>query len=195
MQLSVNGKQIDIGDALRSHIEEHLPSIVTKYFENPIESHVTLAREGREFKADITVHVGKGIMVQGKGSSEDAYAAFDTAAVHVAKRLRRYKRRLRDHHRGRDERPAALAAQHYVIEPHSDLDEQTPTNDQPLIVAEMATTIETLTVGEAVMRMDLSGQPALMFNNSAHGGANMVYVRDDGNIGWIDPKGNSGKAD
>jgi len=194
MQLSVNGKQIDIGDALRGHIEENLPSIVTKYFENPIESHVTMTREGGEFKADITVHVGKGIMVQGQGRSEDAYAAFDTAAVHVAKRLRRYKRRLRDHHRGRAEQPEALMAQHYVIEPHSDLDDQTPANDQPLIVAEMAASIETLTVGEAVMRMDLSGQPALMFHNSAHGGANMVYVREDGNISWIDPKGNSGKT-
>ena len=195
MQLSVNGKQIDIGDALRGHIEENLPPIVTKYFENPIESHVTMAREGREFKADITVHVGKGILVQGQGSSEDAYAAFDTAAVHIAKRLRRYKRRLRDHHRGRDENPAMLAARHYVIEPHSDIEEPPRENDQPLIVAEMATTIETLTVGEAVMRMDLSGQPALMFHNSAHGGANMVYVREDGNIGWVDPKGNSGKTD
>ncbi len=194
MQLSVNGKQIDMGDALRGHIEENLPPIVTKYFENPIDSHVTMTREGRDFKADITVHVGKGILVQGQGSSEDAYAAFDTAAVHVAKRLRRYKRRLRDHHRGRDESPEALAAQHYVIEPHSGQDDEPPVNDQPLIVAEMAVAIETLTVGEAVMRLDLSGQPALMFNNRAHGGANMVYVRGDGNIGWIDPKGNSGKT-
>ena len=109
-------------------------------------------------------------------------------------RLRRYKRRLRDHHRGRAEQPEAQIAQHYVIEPHSDLDDSAPANDQPLIVAEMAASIETLTVGEAVMRMDLSGQLALMFHNSAHGGANMVYVREDGNIGWIDPKGNSGKT-
>ena len=194
MQLSVTGKQIDVGDALRGHIEENLPPIVTKYFENPIDSHVTMTREGKAFKADITVHVGKGILVQGQGSSEDAYAAFDTAAVHVAKRLRRYKRRLRDHHRGRDAQPEAQAAQHYVIEPHSDLDDQAPANDQPLIVAEMTAVIETLTVGEAVMRMDLSGQPALLFHNRAHGGANMVYVRGDGNIGWIDPKGNSGKS-
>jgi len=195
MKLSVNGKQIDIGDALRGHIEENLPAIVTKYFENPIESHVTMTREGRAFQADISVHVGKGIMVQGQGGSEDPYAAFDTAAVHIAKRLRRYKRRLRDHHRGRDSKPKVQLAQHYVIEPHSDVDDQAPANDQPLIVAEMATAIETLTVSEAVMRMDLSGEPALMFHNSAHGGANMVYVRSDGNIGWIDSQGNSGKPD
>lgn len=192
MQLSVNGKQIDIGDALRGHIEENLPSIVTKYFENPTDAHVTMTREGKDFRADITVHVGKGIMVQSQGSSEDPYAAFDTAAVHIAKRLRRYKRRLRDHHRGKAERPETLAAQHYVMKPHGDESGDIPVPDQPIIVAEMTAEIESLSVGEAVMRMDLSGQPALMFHNKAHGGMNMVYIRSDGNIGWIDPKGNAG---
>jgi ribosomal subunit interface protein len=192
MQLSVNGKQLDIGDALRGHIEETLPDIITKYFENPTDAHVTMTRQGKEFRADITVHVGKGIMVQSHGASEDPYAAYDTAGVHIAKRLRRYKRRLRDHHRGRDDLSDAIAAQHYVLEPHSDEAEEMPASDQPVIVAEMTMDIETLSVSEAVMRMDLSGQPALMFRNKAHGGTNMVYVRNDGNIGWIDPVGNGG---
>ncbi|MEX2617532.1 MAG: ribosome-associated translation inhibitor RaiA [Alphaproteobacteria bacterium] len=194
MQLSVNGKQLDIGAALRGHIEESLPTIVTKYFDNPTDAHVTMTREGKAFKADITVHVGKGIMIQSQGSSEDPYAAFDTAAVHVAKRLRRYKRRLRDHHRGKDESIAVIAAQHYVLEPHGEEREGQEAEDQPVIVAEMKTEVESLSVGEAVMRMDLSGQPALMFRNRAHGGTNMVYIRSDGNIGWIDPKGNSGTS-
>ena len=194
MQLTVNGKQLDIGDALRGHIEENLPVIVTKYFENPTDAHVTMTREGKDFKADIAVHVGKGIMIQSQGSSEDPYAAFDTAAVHVAKRLRRYKRRLRDHHRGKDESMAAVVAQHYVMEPHGEESEGQQALDQPVIVAEMTTSVESLSVGEAVMRMDLSGQPALMFRNRAHGGTNMVYIRSDGNIGWIDPKGNSGPS-
>ncbi len=187
MQLSVNGKQIDIGDALRGHIEESLPPIVTKYFENPTDAHVTLTREGKGFKADITVHVGKGILIQGHSSSEDAYAAFDTAAVHVAKRLRRYKRRLRDHHRDRDETAAHVLAQQYVFEPNTESNDEMPVGDQPLIVAEMETKVESLSVGEAVMRMDLSGQPALLFHNRTHGRINMVYLRNDGNIGWIDP--------
>jgi ribosomal subunit interface protein len=169
MQLTVNGKQLDIGDALRGHIEENLPVIVTKYFENPTDAHVTMTREGKDFKADIAVHVGKGIMIQSQGSSEDPYAAFDTAAVHVAKRLRRYKRRLRDHHRGKDESMAAVVAQHYVLEPHGEENDGQQAVDQPVIVAEMTTSVESLSVGEAVMRMDLSGQPALMFRNRAHG--------------------------
>jgi ribosomal subunit interface protein len=192
MQLSVHGKQIDVGDALRGHIEENLPAIVTKYFENPTDAHVTMTREGRDFKADISVHVGKGIIVQSHGSSEDAYAAFDTAGVHIAKRLRRYKRRLRDHHRGRDESPKSIAVQQFVLETPPEAIEEPATEDQPLIVAEMATSIERLTVSEAVMRMDLSGQPALLFHNTTDGAINLVYLRSDGNIGWIDTANEAG---
>lgn len=191
MQLSVHGKQIDVGDALRSHIEESLPTIVTKYFDNPTDAHVTLTREGKGFKADISVHVGKGIIVQSHASSEDAYAAFDTATVHVAKRLRRYKRRLRDHHRGREDISKSLEVQQYVLEPALETNEEPSVQDQPLIVAEMSTNIERLTVSEAVMRMDLSGQPALLFHNSANGAINLVYLRSDGNIGWIDTSGDA----
>lgn len=191
MQLSVHGKQIDIGDALRGHIEENLPTIVTKYFENPTDAHVTLTREGKGFRADISVHVGKGIIVQSHASSEDAYAAFDTAAVHVAKRLRRYKRRLRDHHRGRDAAAKSVEFQQFVLETPLEAAEEPSTEAQPLIVAEMATKVERLTVSEAVMRMDLSGQPALLFHNNANGAINLVYLRSDGNIGWIDTAGES----
>lgn len=187
MQLSVKGRQLDIGDALRTHIEESLPVAVEKYFENPTDAHVALAKEGKQFRADVTVHVGKGIEVQGHAASEDAYAAFDIAAAHVAKRLRRYKRRLRDHHRGRSEQISEIRAQQYVLEPESENIDEAPPSDQPVIIAETEMQIETLTVSEAVMRMDLSNEPALVFRNSANGGINVVYVRSDGNIGWIDP--------
>lgn len=195
MQLSVHGKQIDVGDALRGHIEDSLPIIVTKYFDNPTDAHVTMTREGKGFKADISVHVGKGIIVQSHGSSEDAYAAFDTAAVHIAKRLRRYKRRLRDHHRGRDETPKSVEMLQYVLEQSVETQEEPSEQDQPLIIAEMATQVEKLTVSEAVMRMDLSGQPALLFHNSANGAINLVYLRSDGNIGWIDTSGDANAED
>lgn len=194
MQLTVHGKQIDVGDALRGHIEDSLPTIVTKYFDNPTDAHVTMTREGKGFKADISVHVGKGIIVQSHASSEDAYAAFDTAAVHIAKRLRRYKRRLRDHHRGRDETPKSVEMHQYVLEPSVEMQEEPSVQDQPLIIAEMATQVENLTVSEAVMRMDLSGQPALLFHNSANGAINLVYLRSDGNIGWIDTSGDEDAA-
>ena len=197
MQLSVNGKQLDIGDSLKEYIEREVPTIVGKYFANPTDADVTVSKEGATFRTDITVHVGKGIMVQSHALSDDPYASFDEAAEHMAKRLRRYKRRLRDHHRERSQKEDVLNAAQYVLAPEEDAEPQAgePTEpDQPVIVAEMQTHIERLSVGEAVMRMDLANLPAMMFRNSAHGGLNMVYVRSDGNIGWVDPLGEGGES-
>jgi ribosomal subunit interface protein len=196
MQLSVNGKQLDIGDSLKDHIESEMPAIVGKYFANPTDADVTVSKEGATFRTDITVHVGKGIMVQSHARSGDPYAAFDEAATHMAKRLRRYKRRLRDHHRERSQKEDVLRAAQYVLAPEAEtaphVEEHTEP-EQPVIVAEMQTHIESLSVGEAVMRMDLANLPAMMFRNSAHGGLNMVYVRSDGHIGWVDPRAEGGE--
>lgn len=196
MQLSIHGKQLDIGDSLRAHIERGVPILVGKYFDNPTDATVTIAKEGQSFRADISVHVGKGILVQGHARTGDPYASFDTAGEHVAKRLRRYKRRLRDHHRGRGAKDDILPAAQYVLAAETDVPEEHETAaepDQPIVIAEMETPIETMTVGEAVMRMDLAGLPAMLFQNRAHGGLNMVYLREDGNIGWVDPKNHIGK--
>lgn len=196
MQLSIHGKQLDIGDSLRAHIERGVPALVGKYFDNPTDATVTIAKEGQSFRADISVHVGKGILVQGHARTGDPYASFDTAGEHVAKRLRRYKRRLRDHHRGRGAKDDILPAAQYVLAAETDVPEERETAaepDQPIVIAEMETPIETMTVGEAVMRMDLAGLPAMLFQNHAHGGLNMVYLREDGNVGWVDPKNHIGK--
>lgn len=197
MQLSVNGKQLDIGDSLKEYIEREVPAIVEKYFANPTDADVTVSKEGVTFRTDIAVHVGKGIIVQGHARSGDPYASFDEAAEHMAKRLRRYKRRLRDHHRDRSQKEEILRAAQYVLAAEEETGPDTsehPEPDQPVIVAEMQTQIETLSVGAAVMRMDLANIPALMFRNSAHGGLNMVYVRPDGNIGWVDPLDEGGES-
>lgn len=200
MHLSVKGKHIDVGDALRTHVEVSLNSVVAKYFEKPMEANVVFSREAHLFKADISVHIGRGILLQSTAEAAEPYPAFDTAADKIAKRLRRYKRRLRDHHNRRGEIVAAgdtesLAANQYILEAeredhHVDGHEEGP--HQPVIIAEMAMAIDTLTVGEAVMRMDLAELPVLMFRSSAHGGLNMVYRRPDGNVGWVDPKGSQG---
>jgi ribosomal subunit interface protein len=196
MKLSIHGKQLDIGASLRAHIERGVSGIVGKYFDNPTDATVTVTKEGQSFRTDITVHVGKGIMVQGHAQSGDPYASFETAGEHVAKRLRRYKRRLRDHHRGRGAKDETLTAAQYVLAAESDIPDQDDAAgepDQPIVIAEMETPIETMTVGEAVMRMDLAGLPAMLFRNRAHGGFNMVYLREDGNVGWVDPKNHSGE--
>lgn len=187
MKISVQGKQLDVGDALRERIESTVAQIAAKYFSNPIEATVTMSRDASVFRADVNVHVGKGISVKSEGSNNDPHAAFDSAAERIDKQLRRYKRRLRDHHRGYAEE--AQPAAQYVLAAEA---EDSPEPDgadgwEPVVVAEMATKIEMLTVGEAVMRMDLASAPALMFRNRAHGGLNMVYRRPDGNVGWVDP--------
>jgi ribosomal subunit interface protein len=192
MQLSVTGKQLDVGEALRAHVEQALSALVGKYFSNPTDATVVLSREAHNIRADVQVHVGRGIIVQGRADAGDAYGAFDLAAEHMIKRLRRYKRRIRNHQKAKAETDRALRAQQYVLarEPEGDEEESAADLDgRPVIIADMETRIETMTVGEAVMRMDLANLPALMFRNRAHGGFNMVYLRPDGNIGWVDPRG------
>jgi ribosomal subunit interface protein len=188
MQIAVQGKQLDVGDALRGHVEDTITEIAEKYFSNPIDATVTLTKEGNLFKSDIVVRVGKGIQVRSEGSAKDAHGAFDAAGERVAKQLRRYKRRLRDHHQGHVS--DALPAQQYVLAAEAG-DAPEPEADsgwQPIVVAEVQTGIEALTVGEAVMRMDLEDSPAMMFKDRKTGRMNMVYRRTDGNIGWVDPK-------
>jgi len=186
MEIEIKGKKIDVGDSLTGHMKDNLTAGVTKYFANPVDGSVLLAKDMHEFRCDILVHVGKDIEVQGSAKAEDPYAAFDSALDRITKQLRRYKRRLRDHHKEKDP-DAHLLAQHFVIAPEDEERPEESEDGQPAIVAEIATKIETLTVGEAVMRMDLADVPTLMFHNSAHGGLNVVYRRQDGNIGWIDP--------
>lgn len=189
MQLTVRGKQIDVGDALRAHVAESLDNVVGKYFGKPIEATVVLSREAHFYRAQISVHVGRGILLQSQADGDAPYAAFDAAAEHLAKRLRRYKRRLRDHHRRDGE---AEPAQQYVLAPlpEDHVEGEDGTDADPVIVAEMEAEILTLSVSEAVMRLDLSEAAALLFRNRGHGGLNMIYRRGDGNIGWVDPRGN-----
>jgi ribosomal subunit interface protein len=195
MHLSVSGKQLDVGNALRSHVEQGLTATVAKYFDNAVEAHIVFSRVAHQIRSDISVHVGRGIIVQGHDESEDSYAAFDGAVDRIGKRLRRYKRRLRDHHRSRHQQTEPQLAQQYVLAAEDEGDgEQTVEGSNPVVIAESSTEIVTTTVGEAVMIMDLAELPAMMFRNAAHGGLNMLYRRPDGNIGWIDPRGNRQKT-
>ena len=189
MQLTVTGKQLDIGDALRGHVKSSLDAILAKYFKSAIEAHVVLAREAHLVRGEISLHIGRGIVVNASAALDDAVAAFDAAAERVAKQLRRYKRRLRDHHiKAREPAEAVERARDYILAPVvEEADEEDP-DGAPTVVAEISTELPRLTVGEAVMRMDLAEAPILLFRNSANGQLNLIYRRSDGNIGWIDPE-------
>ena len=186
MQISITGHHLDIGEALSEHIEDALAAAVEKYFGDAIEATVVISRESHQFRADIAVHVFRGLHVRGHDSADDAYAAFDIAAAHIAKRLRRHKRRLRDHNNS-DRVSTTLPAQQYVLAGYDSEETNETSGDNPVIIAEDTTQIEELTVSAAVMRLDMGDLPALMFRNAGSGGLNVVYRRTDGNIGWIDP--------
>ncbi|MEX0583141.1 MAG: ribosome-associated translation inhibitor RaiA [Sneathiella sp.] len=192
MHVIVKGKQIDVGDALREHIEECLENGVSKYFDNAIDAQVTLSRISHNFHTECSVHIGSGIDVTASADHTDAYSSFDSTLARIEKQLRRYKRRLKSHHgKERYQAKMAFAAQSYVLAPEPEEDtEETETQDdwQPLIIAESSADIPDCSVGEAVMRMDLANLPAMMFHNSGTKELNVVYRRPDGNIGWIDPK-------
>lgn len=188
MQLTVQGKQMDLGDALRSHVEGKLEDINAKYFNRAIDATVTFSPEGSAFtKTHISIRVGKDIMVISDATENDPYIAFDSAADKVAKQLRRYKRKLRDHHQKLEEAPADhfQPALDYTLSSEQDNEEEA----DHLVIAEMSTNIQTMSPSEAAMRLELSGLPAMMFRNAAHKGLNMVYIRPDGNVGWVDPDG------
>ena len=190
MQLSVTGKQIDIGQSLRLHVEDGMQASIAKYFSNAVDAQVVLSRDASQIHTEISVHIGKGIVIHAQSTDADPYRAFDLATEHMSKRLRRYKRRLRDHHRD-TKHTEALAAQQFILAGDEGADDA---GADPVIVAEMEAEVASLTVSEAVMRLDLANQSALMFRNSAHGGLNMLYRRADGNIGWVDPRGNRDSA-
>jgi ribosomal subunit interface protein len=196
MHLSLIGRQIDVSDAFRVHVEESLASMLSKYFGDAIEATVTLSREAHLYRCVISAHIGRGIQLEARADADEIYPAFDMAADRLAKRLRRYKRRLRDHHR-EAEAVQSVAAQQYILAgtDRGGAEDEEAEAGEPAVVAEMTTEVPHLTVSEAVMRMDLADLPALMFRNSAHGGLNMIYRRADGNIGWIDPRGNTVNAE
>ncbi|NQU58147.1 MAG: ribosome-associated translation inhibitor RaiA [Rhodospirillales bacterium] len=185
MEISIKGKHVDVGDALRGHAESQLQSSVKKYFENALDSTVVFSKEGPGFHADISVHAGRGMVMQGGADGNDAYVAFDGALGRISKQLRRYKKRIRSHHQNGPSDDELVLAQYSILA--SEGEDELPEVSEPTIVAEMPHNIATLTVSQAVMRMDFAQAPVMMFRNRAHGGLNVVYRREDGNIGWIDP--------
>jgi len=184
MNITIKGKQMDVGDALRTYVDENLGLTVSKYFDRALDANVVFSREAHNFRADLSVHAGRGVTMQGRADAADAHAAFDSALGRIAKQLRRYKRRLQDHQK--QPYGEVMSAQYSIIQ-SVETEEEESLDHQPTIVADMPHEIATLTVSEAVMRLDLADAPAMMFRNRANGGLNVVYRRADGNVGWIDP--------
>lgn len=184
MKITLTGKQVDIGDRLRNHVEEAIENSVNKYFPAPISCTVAFSKEGEDFSAEVTVHPAKNIVVKGTGIAGDPYTAFDNANAHIATRLRRHKTKLSDH---KGKTGLAEMGSEAVFSLNEEA-EEIDIDDAPLTIAELEAQIPVCTVSDAVMRMDLINECALMFRNSANNHISMVYRRKDGNIGWVETK-------
>jgi ribosomal subunit interface protein len=193
MRIQVAGRQMDVGEALRTRIETELESGVSKYFSRATDATVTVGKNGGAgVEVDCLVHLSSGISLQSQGHGGDAHSAFGDALTKLETRVRRYKSRLKNHHaNSRDPLPAEGASA-YVLAPLQEETEAEATQSQeesvPLVIAETKVPIRTMTVSMAVMQLDLAENPALLFRNAANGHLNLVYRRSDGNVGWIDPE-------
>ncbi len=188
MRYQISGKQIDVGEALQTHVRTEMGIMLEKYAQRPTDALVVFSRNAHEFVCESTVHLSTGLTAQAKGSSTEIYSAFDKCLEKMDKQLRRYKRRLKDHHKDRSGPVEFAGASQYIVAADDGIDDAEPESLQPVIIAELEARIFSLSAGEAVMQMELSEAPVLVFRNERHGGLNVVYRRDDGNIGWIDPQ-------
>ena len=187
MRYQISGKQINIGTALQTHVKTELVEVIQKYAERPTDALVIFSKSAHEFACEATVHLSTGLTATAKAKDTEIYTAFNSCCAKMEKQLRRYKRRLKDHHKNRTQPVELFGGSSYVLASDDRPDQSEPETLQPIIVAEMEAKIPSLSVGEAVMQMELAGAPVLVFRNESKDGVNVVYRRDDGNIGWIDP--------
>jgi ribosomal subunit interface protein len=192
MQVQVTGKHVDVGEALRTRVADQLSTSIEKYFDRGGGADVVVSREGNSFKVDCAVTLASGQQLTTHGVGGDAHMAFDVALEKMAKRIRRYKNRLKDHHTQAVAKQTESAA-YFVLRPSDDEDEGDEADDgesfpEPVVIAETEKPIRSMTVSMAVMELDLTEAQTIVFRNAAHGGISVVYRRPDGNIGWIDPE-------
>jgi len=199
MQVQVSGKQLAVGDALKSRITDELNTIIDKYFERGgINAEVVVAKDGREICVDVVVRLASGQQLDASGQGGDAHTALDAGLAKIERRVRRYKRRLKNHHhpgaRGAVESAPLMVLRSPDGEDEEGLDgweEGAPGSSEPpsgVIIAETQAPVKTMTVSMAVLELDLTESQTIVFRNAAHGGISVVYRRPDGNIGWIDPE-------
>lgn len=189
MTIQVTGKNVGTSEALQTYATEKISAVLEKYIGPEIGGHVRVEKERGLFRTACSIRLRTGLLLEAQGDAGDAYASVDVAVEHLEKRLRRYKRRLKNHHQGSASAPPVPESQapDYLVNLEDDEEIGGQSASAPVIVAESARTLKELAVAEAVLQLDLTDEPFLLFRNAAHGGVNVVYRRRDGNIGWIDP--------
>jgi ribosomal subunit interface protein len=199
VDLRVSGKNFSLGEAMRQHVTDRIANAVDKYFDGRVAGHVVVDHEGSGYRTDCTLHLASGVTLQAEGFAMEPYVSFDQAAERLEKRLRRYKRRLKDHHPGasngagyaeRNEGAEMMAA--YVLESPADDADVEAGAFSPVVVAEKTAKLRRISVSDAVLDLDMTGASVLVFRNAGTDRVNIVYRRSDGNIGWLDPLGSDG---
>jgi ribosomal subunit interface protein len=186
MPLRISGKNLDIGEALRRRVGERVQEALSKYFDGGYSGHVTIDRDGFGYSTECVIHLDSGIVLQADAAAPDAYTSADRATIRMEKRLRRYKRRIKDRPAPAQDVPVIEAPSYVIAAPEQD-DDIDMTGFAPAIIAESVTLLRRFSVSEAVQELDMTGAPVLVFRHAGHGRVNVVYRRPDGHIGWIDP--------
>lgn len=185
MSLRISGKNIEIGDAYRTHVEGRVGDAIGKYFAGGFSGRVVLERDGTGYRVDCALHLDSGADLHAEGRGHEIYPTFDQAAERIEKQLRRYKRKLKDHYPRNGAQD--MDANYTVLAATPDEDEELEADYKPMVIAEETKALRTMSVSGAVMAMDLAESQVVVFRHAGHGGVNIVYRRRDGNIGWIDP--------
>ena len=188
MRYQISGKQIDIGSSLQTHVQTELGNTLEKYSGRPTDANVVFSKSAHEYVCEAVVHLSTGLTAQANAHATEIYAAFDGCLEKMDKQLRRYKRRLKDHHKERSQPVELSDAGSYILAPTDESGEAEQDTLSAMIIAKTETKIPSLSAGEAVMQMELANASVLVFRNEKHNGINVVYRREDGNIGWVDPK-------
>jgi len=192
MKIDISGQNLDTGESFRDYAETNLKKSIDKYFERAIAGSVILKKSLNNFSVKIIVTLTRRTKLETSSSSSDAHAAYDIALEKAEKRLRRYKRRLKDY-RSKGDKKELIFAQETVLDSKVDLEEEMINEDgMPPVLMELSYNIEEMTTEEAIMKFDLENLNALMYRNISHQGLNMLYRRNDGAIGWVDPRGHRG---
>ena len=189
MSIQVTGKNMETGDAFQTYVTDKARAVLDKYIGPEISGHIRIEKIRGQFKTNCSMRLKTGLMLEAQGTAGDPHASADVAMERLEKRVRRYKRRLKDHHHGNTQNDTPFSsASDYVVQMDDEVIEKAEEMSDPIIIAESVREVGEHSVSQAVMRLDLTEQAFLVFRNAGTGAINIVYRRDDGHVGWIDPE-------
>ena len=191
MQVTVSGKQMQIGESLKEYVVNRVTNSVERFSNTVTSAEVSFTKNPHKFySAQIMMRDGVGHdFYKADANSDDVYASFDEALIKLDKQLRRHKDKAKDHHKSKASEvyfnnELELKGKYYVVENNAVKE----INSDPITIAEKSTNIPSISVGEAILRLEKHDAPCILFRNARHGKFNIVYKRADGNIGWVDPE-------